>query len=138
MFGKNGQSPKTTSTPKPNSLDVCNIALGTNIKGNFKAESNIRLEGSIHGTVSCSGRIVMSKSAYIEGDIICQNIVTEGKVKGNIVAKNKIHLQGTAVIEGNLKYSSLQIEEGAIFNGQSIAVQNNAHSNKLGASEKGA
>jgi cytoskeletal protein CcmA (bactofilin family) len=127
MFGKNGNTPKSSSKPSINgissALEVCNIALGTTIEGSFKAEANIRLEGSIYGNVSCSGRIVMSKNAYIKGDIVCQNIVSEGKVEGNIVAKEKIHLFATAIIEGNIKYNQLQIEEGAIFNGQSICAK---------------
>lgn len=124
MFGKNGNTPKNNSKPSSNgssaSLEVCNIALGTTIEGNFKAESNIRLEGTIYGNVSCSGRIVMSKNAYIKGDIVCQNIVAEGKVEGDIIAKDKIHLLPTAIIDGNIKYTKLQIEEGAVFNGQAI------------------
>lgn len=124
MFGKNGNTPKSSSKPLSNNtstlLEVCNIASGTTISGDFKAESNIRLEGAIYGKVSCSGRIVMSQSAHIKGNIFCQNIVSEGKVEGNIVAKEKVHLSSTAIIEGNIKYTVLQIEEGAIFNGQAI------------------
>ncbi|WMX12578.1 MULTISPECIES: polymer-forming cytoskeletal protein [unclassified Aureispira] len=126
MFGKNGNTPKNNSKSSTNttsSLEVCNIALGTTIEGSFKAEANIRLEGSIYGNVSCSGRIVMSKNAYIKGDIICQNIVSEGKVEGNIVAKEKVHLFATAIVEGNIKYTKLQIEEGAIFNGQAMCAK---------------
>jgi|VirMetMinimDraft_7_1064189.scaffolds.fasta_scaffold29778_3 cytoskeletal protein CcmA (bactofilin family) len=124
MFGKNGNTPKNSSKPSINGsstpLEVCNIASGTTINGDFKAESNIRLEGSIYGNVSCSGRIVMSQNAHIKGDIICQNIVSEGKVEGNIVVKEKVHLFSTAIIEGNIKYATLQIEDGAIFNGQAM------------------
>lgn len=130
MFGKNGNAPKNSSSPSNNGnstpLEVCNIALGTIINGDFKAESNIRLEGEIHGSVSCAGRIVMSQNAHIKGDIICQNIVSEGKVEGNIIAKEKIHLFSTATVEGNIKYTTLQIEEGAIFNGQAICTKNTA------------
>jgi len=127
MFGKNGTTPKNNSTPSNNnsssSLEVCNIALGTTITGSFKAESNIRLEGSIYGNVSCSGRIVMSQNAYIKGDIVCQNIVSEGKVEGNIIVKEKIHLFSSAIVEGDIKYTKLQIEDGAIFNGQATCIK---------------
>jgi cytoskeletal protein CcmA (bactofilin family) len=130
MFGKNGNTPKSSSKPSMNGtstpLEVCNIASGTTINGDFKAESNIRLEGSIYGNVSCSGRIVMSQNAHIKGDIICQNIVSEGKVEGNIVVKEKVHLFPTAIIEGNIKYNTLQIEEGAILNGQAMCTKSSS------------
>lgn len=138
MFKKNSNSPKNAVSSKNASLEVCNIAEGTTIEGNFKAESNIRLEGNIYGTVSCAGRIVMSKNAYIKGDIICQNIVSEGKVEGDIIAKEKIHLCSTAIIEGNLKYTSLQVDAGAIFNGQAICAKKSIAKStpKLNFSEK--
>jgi len=127
MFGKNATTQKSNSKSSNNNtstpLEVCNIASGTTITGNFKAESNIRLEGSIYGKVTCAGRIVMAQTAYIKGDIFCQNIVSEGKVEGNIVAKTKVHLLPTAIIEGNIKYTVLQIEEGAVFNGQAIPIK---------------
>lgn len=127
MFGKNGNTPKNSSKPSSNGtstpLEVCNIAAGTTINGDFKAESNIRLEGAIYGKVSCSGRIVMSQNAHIKGDIICRNIVSEGKIEGNINAKEKVHLFSTAIVEGNIKYTALQIEEGAIFSGQAMCTQ---------------
>lgn len=127
MFGKNGNPSKSSSKPSSNGtstpLEVCNIASGTTINGDFKAESNIRLEGAIYGKVFCSGRIVMSQSAHIKGDIICQDIVVEGKIEGNIVAKEKVHLCSTAIVEGNIKYTVLQIEEGAILNGQATCIK---------------
>lgn len=127
MFGKNGNTPKNSSKPSKNGtsspLEVCNIAAGTTINGDFKAESNIRLEGSIYGNVTCSGRIVMSQNAHIKGDIFCQNIDSDGKVEGNIVAKQKIYLSSTAVIQGNIKYTALQIDEGAVLDGQAVCTQ---------------
>jgi cytoskeletal protein CcmA (bactofilin family) len=128
MFGKNGNTPRNSSKPSNNGtstpLEVCNIASGTTINGDFKAESNIRLEGSIYGNVTCSGRIVMSQNSHIKGDIFCQNIDSNGKIEGNIVAKEKVHLSSTSVVEGNIKYTALQIDEGALFNGQAICTQN--------------
>jgi len=127
MFGKNSDTPKSSHKPSSNgsstSLEVCNLASGTTINGDFKADANIRLEGTIYGTVTCAGRIVMSKSAYIKGDIFCQNIDSEGKIEGNIVAKEKVHLFSTALVEGNIKYTGLQIDGGAIFNGQAICAK---------------
>jgi cytoskeletal protein CcmA (bactofilin family) len=101
-------------------LEVCNIAQGTTIEGTVKVDSNIRLEGLIQGAVTCGGRLVMSSTAKIIGDVICKNIISEGIVEGNIVAKEKIHLMPTSIVLGNIKYKSLQIDLGAVLNGQAI------------------
>jgi len=123
MFGK---TEKNKINSNNTSLEVCNIAKGTTIEGTVKVDSNLRLDGIIYGSVTCGGRIVMSASAYIKGDIICKNMISEGKVEGNIVAKEKIHLKSTAIVQGNIKYKSLQIDTGASFNGQAVCSSSNA------------
>lgn len=113
-----------------NNLDFTNIAQGTTIKAVVKVESNMRLEGEIYGTVNCSGRLVLAKTAYIEGDIVCKTMLCEGTIKGNIVAQEQIHLFPTANVEGNIKYGSMKIDEGAVFNGQAISIKTPAAAKK--------
>ena len=137
MIGKSGNS-NSKSTSNGASLEVCNIALGTTIEGTVKVEANIRLEGIIHGTVTCSGRIVISASGFIHGDIVCKNIVSEGKVEGNIVAKEKIHLLPTASVTGNMKYKTLQIDAGAAFDGQAICAPSTPSTKKTEVASKNA
>ena len=97
--------------------EVCQLAHGTIIDGNIEVPANVRLEGTINGNIKCSGRLVMSKAAEINGDVDANELVSEGKVKGDVNVKKITVLQPTAVIVGDLKCESLQIENGAIFNG---------------------
>ena len=122
MFGKKEKNSTTNNKSISNgsTLEVCNIAQGTTIEGTVKAEANIRLEGIVHGSVTCGGRLVMSNTAYIKGNIICKDIDSEGKIEGDIVAKEKIHLRPTAIVMGNIKYKTLQVDSGATFTGQAI------------------
>jgi cytoskeletal protein CcmA (bactofilin family) len=117
MFGKTEKN-KTNSNNM--SSEVCNIGEGTTIEGVVKVDSNLRLDGNIYGSVTCGGRIVMSASGYIKGDIVCKNMISEGKVEGNILGQEKIHLKATAIVEGNIKYKRLEVDSGASFNGQAI------------------
>ena len=118
MFGKNDTNGSKNGSVNTAELEVCNIAKGTTIEGNFKAQSNIRLEGIIDGDVQCIGRIVLSEQAKIKGQVDCHTILCRGYVTGDIRAKNTIHLHATAVVEGNISYQKLQIDEGAVFNGR--------------------
>lgn len=120
MFGKNDSTGSKNGSVNTSELEVCNIAKGTTIEGNFKAQSNIRLEGIIEGDVQCLGRIVLSEQAKITGDVDCHTILCKGLVAGNIIAKDTIHLHDTAVVEGDISYQKLQIDEGAVFNGRAI------------------
>jgi cytoskeletal protein CcmA (bactofilin family) len=98
--------------------DVCIFTAGTSIKGTLKIESNLRLEGEIKGNVSCAGKIVMSRTGIIEGDISCNELVSEGKITGNISSNKGVVLHSTAVLKGDLICSALQIDNGATFNGK--------------------
>ena len=98
-------------------LEVCNFAIGTFVEGQVNIHSNLRLEGKIHGNISCKGRIVLAKTASVEGNIQCEHLVSEGIIHGNVTAKNKIHLFADAKLYGDINYKHLQIDSGAIFVG---------------------
>lgn len=123
MFGKNEPANGTSKSVNTNALEVCNIAAGTKIEGNFDAQSNIRLEGDIIGDVRCTGRIVLSKGASIKGNVICHTMICEGKVIGDVKAQTSIHLHGTAELQGNIEYQTLQIDQGALFNGRAVCLK---------------
>jgi len=115
MFGNKENNGTTAS---PNQGEVCNIAKGTSIDGNVKVAANMRLEGTIKGNVDCGGRLVMSASAKITGDITCQNLVTEGNIKGNVTVKDYLFMQSTANIHGDVSYKRIKIDEGGVIVGQ--------------------
>jgi cytoskeletal protein CcmA (bactofilin family) len=99
---------------------VCLIALGTLIEGTVRVqEANMRLDGEIIGNVFCAGRIILSQTGQIKGDIDCLELVSEGKIEGNVNAKNVIILHKTAQVLGNIACKGLQIELGAYFKGNS-------------------
>ncbi len=91
------------------------IVEGTSIEGTIISESNIRIDGSVKGTISTKGRLVVGTTGKIEGDVICQNADVEGKVKGLMKVGELLSLKATATIEGNVKTGKLSIEPGAIF-----------------------
>lgn len=136
MFGKNDTNGRKNSSVNTSELEVCNIAKGTTIEGNFNAKSNIRLEGIINGNVECLGRIVLSEQAQIKGEVKCQTIICKGYVTGNVTAQSTIHLHATAIVEGDLVYQQLQIDEGAVFNGKAICAKHLPAKAPLQKSEK--
>jgi cytoskeletal protein CcmA (bactofilin family) len=136
MFGKNDTNDRKNGSVNTTELEVCNIAKGTTIEGNFNAKSNIRLEGIINGNVDCLGRIVLSEQAEIKGEVNCESMICKGRVKGNITAKNTIHLHSTAAVEGDMVYQKLQIDEGAVFNGRATCAKHLAAKAALQGSEK--
>ncbi len=98
--------------------EVCTLALGSVIDGNVKVAVNLRLEGEVKGNVVCGGRLVLSKTAIILGNVTCGDLICEGKINGDIIAKTGINILPTAEVNGDIQCTMLQIDNGASFNGK--------------------
>lgn len=117
MFKSNTKNTNMkSSNSAPDRLN--RIVEGTNIVGDFKAQSNIRIDGFVKGTVKTEGKLVIGNTGVIEGDIECENADVEGKIVGNLVVNGLLTLKQTADIEGDIKTQKLAIEPGAKFTGQ--------------------
>ena len=72
MFGntKNDQKNKangvitTASSTSSNSL-----VQGTNVEGTIQADKDIRIDGTLKGTLTCKGKVIIGPTGYISGDI---------------------------------------------------------------------
>jgi len=103
------------------------IGKETHISGDITSDGNIRIDGTVKGNIKCTERIVIGKSAKIEGDIFCKNCEISGCLKGNIKTEEILCLKDTSKLEGNIITGKLNIEPGAIFVG----------SCKMGKDDKG-
>lgn len=109
---------KTNESNIPGKLNQ--IVEGTEIKGNFNSDSNLRIDGTIDGIIDITGKLVLGVNGYIEGDIICENAEIEGTFKGNIKVRGFLSLKGTAKIYGDIHTQKIAIEPGAVFTGNCI------------------
>lgn len=134
MFKSNSKNStmKSNASGAPDRLN--RIVEGTQIVGEFKADSNIRIDGFVKGTVHTDGKLVIGPTGVIEGDITCDNADIEGSVIGNIQVKGILSLKQTAKIEGDISTQKLAIEPGAVFTGKcqmgkgAVKIQNNSQS----------
>ncbi len=98
---------------------VCQIAAGTTIEGAVSVkEANMRLDGEILGAIFCAGKLVLSATGRVRGDVQCFELISEGSVEGNVTAKGQIVLAKTASLVGDIHCKQLQIETGALFVGK--------------------
>lgn len=72
------------SAPSHSSSNYTNIADGTTIDGQIKIEGDVKIEGIVKGTVTSKGRVIISTSGKVDGDIICQNADISGHVTGKL------------------------------------------------------
>jgi len=113
MFNK-GEERKSVAE-MVNSSNV--IAKETTIKGDITTFGNIRIEGTVEGTLTSKTKIVIGDSASLEGNIDTKEAEIAGRIKGVVKCSEILYLKKTAVIDGDIYTKKLVIENGAVFNG---------------------
>ncbi|PKP02089.1 MAG: cell shape determination protein CcmA [Bacteroidetes bacterium HGW-Bacteroidetes-9] len=93
------------------------IQSGTFITGNIQSNGNIRIDGTLTGTVVAGGKVILGSTGSVEGDIKCINADIEGMVNGTIQVKELLSFKASAVVKGEIFTSKLAIEPGARFSG---------------------
>lgn len=95
------------------------IGKGTTLHGSIETYGNLRIEGKVIGNITAKSKVVIGKSAYIEGNILAQNADIEGEVKGKVEISDILVLKPTSKIRGDMITNKLIVESGAQFNGES-------------------
>lgn len=119
MFGnsKNEQSNKTNGIISTASTTSSNsLVQGTNIEGIVIADKDIRIDGTLKGTLQCKGKVIIGPTGFISGDITCENAVIEGRFEGVLIVGDVLHVKETAKIEGDVSTVKLVVQPGSIFN----------------------
>lgn len=94
------------------------LAMETTIIGNVVAPEDIRIDGTVEGNITCTGKVIVGPKGRIVGDIEASNVEVMGYVKGDITVKDALVLKATAVFEGNIETRTLTIEPQATLNGK--------------------
>jgi len=117
MFGnkKNPNSDQTTSLPSSSSINT--IVVGTSIEGTIDTQNDIRIDGKVDGTLTCSGKLIIGHEGRVEGDANCQNAVIEGQFRGNLIVTDILDVRESATIVGEIKTGKLLVQNGATLNG---------------------
>lgn len=117
MFASdNSNSTKKTKASEQNLRDQNKIAQGTKIIGDIEATGAFRIEGTVEGTVTTPGKVVVGKSGFISGTLKCENADFEGKFSGKLDISDTLTLRSSSHIEGEVLVGKLAVEPGATFN----------------------
>ena len=93
------------------------IGEGTVITGDVQSKGDIRVDGTLKGSVKTSGKVVLGKSGIIEGDVVCADADVSGIIKAKISVAQLLSLKSTAKLNGDIITNKLSIEPGASFTG---------------------
>ncbi len=93
------------------------IGAGTIIDGDITTNGDIRIDGTLTGSINVKGKLVIGVSGSAEGEIICQNADISGTLKGKIGIAELLSLKASAKLTGDIITNKIAIEPGAIFAG---------------------
>lgn len=93
------------------------IGQGSTINGDIIADGDVRIDGTLTGTINTKGRLVLGETGTVEGEILCQNALIAGTVKAKINVAELLSLKASANLHGDIVTNKLSIEPGANFTG---------------------
>ena len=96
---------------------VNTIGVGTVIMGDIQSKGDIRLDGTLKGSVNTTGKVVLGKEGLVEGDVVCNSADISGTIKAKITVSQLLSLKATAKLNGDIVTNKLSIEPGASFTG---------------------
>ena len=113
MFTNKNEIMKKTET----TAAVNMIGAGTIITGDIVSKGDIRIDGTLKGSVNTEGRVVLGREGKIEGDVLCKDADISGTIKAKITVSQLLSLKTTAKLNGDIITNKLSIEPGAAFSG---------------------
>ncbi len=120
MFGNRNKDVSTTKKsgllPSNNPHQLNSLVKGTVVEGNINSESDIRIDGTIKGTLFCKSKVIIGPTGYIQGEIKCQNAVVEGRFEGILQVEHLLNVREKAEINGDVMTNKLIVQSGAVFN----------------------
>jgi len=99
------------------------LSKNVKIEGEIQGPENLHVEGYIKGAVILSGDIFIGNTGIVEADIEAKNIIIQGEVSGNVKAHKQLEIHPTGKLIGDCTAASIDIKEGAVFEGRSNMIK---------------
>lgn len=109
------------------------IAEGVEVTGDVAFGSGMRIDGRVNGnvigrtTTEASGKggalLVLSNTGHVEGSVRCGDAVINGTVTGDLDVEHFLELQSNARVSGTIRYRQLQMDVGAVVQGQLVKIE---------------
>jgi len=117
MFGNSTTNTTMSKNATPESASVNLLGAGTTIEGDIKSTGDIRIDGTLIGSINTKGKVVIGQTGNVDGEIVCQNADVSGTIKGKITVHELLSLKSTSKLSGDIITNKLAIEPGANFSG---------------------
>ena len=117
MFKSKKPSNSNSVSATPSSSNINTLVEGTTAEGTITTQNDLRVDGTITGTINCGGKLIIGPSGNVEGDVTSQNAVIEGRFNGNMTINDILDVRDTATVLGEIRTGKLTVQNGATFTG---------------------
>ena len=93
------------------------------IEGDIQGNENLQIEGKFIGSIKLAGDIYVGSTGIVEANVEADNVVILGQINGNVTARKQLQIQSTGKLMGDCTAKSIDIREGALFEGRSKMVR---------------
>ncbi len=110
-----GRGERDDAQQGPSAISI--VGPGMLLVGDLVTDGTVRIEGRVRGSIWAGKAVVVGREGSVEGELRTADAVIAGSVHGLLLASSRLEVQGEARIEGDVHARRLQLEEGAVLNG---------------------
>ena len=89
----------------------------TVFEGEITVKESLRIDGKVKGKITAGGEVVIGPTAEVDAEITATLVSISGKAAGKITVTDRVEIFQGAVVTSALVTPSLQIADGAVFQG---------------------
>jgi cytoskeletal protein CcmA (bactofilin family) len=109
----------------PNGINLTVIGLNLTVNADIESSDDIKIDGNFTGSINTSGKVIISKTAEVKGDIKASDIEVSGKAEGDFEAMDNFVITVGGSFRGSVKTRDITIMESAFFDGKCTISTNN-------------
>ena len=98
------------------------IGAGMRVQGPCTFSDGLQIDGEVLGDVTAEGGqpsvLVIGEGGSVQGAISADHVVIGGTVVGPVLARELLELQSKARVQGDVRYKTLEMQQGAVIAGQ--------------------
>jgi cytoskeletal protein CcmA (bactofilin family) len=96
---------------------------GSHMKGELRFDTSFRVDGKFTGNVISEGDLMVGEGGEIEGDVAVGRVFISGTIRGSLRASRRVQIAPSGKVFADLETPSLEIEDGALFEGRCSMVR---------------
>ena len=93
------------------------LGVNSHFKGEINLKGTLRVDGQVDGLLNAD-YVILSESAFVQGEIKAKKIIIGGKVEGILRAQELVEIKSKGRVLGDVFTHKLAVTEGGEFTGK--------------------